>query len=412
MFKRFWWVFLVTLVLGPFLGLFIGGITAYVAPKRYESTVVLQVRPVSTLGDPASPSATPSTFFATEFEVIRSQATLDRVIDQLDLANRWGMPRVEALENLRRSIEAKNIEGTDLIEIRVRTASPNDSKIIAKTVSEAYRGRRREIESSRSDRALEELRNAVREQEDRVEEKRKVLTQLIRSGVIYDGSHSSNAARKNAALETEKIKLEGQIDTLLRYDGEQLITYAAGLNLPENIVRSLHPQWLEAQRQLKATKQAGLGDSHPSVKQQENIVEGLSKDLEEGVVALRETLRAQLELVEEQAERLRIKKEADQSKKSFPGIARVNFDDAKADFESAQSLLERLKIKLISQEMAKRISEDPIIIHSPAVESNSPASPNIPLTLFLGAAGGLALGFVAPFLIIPLLHSMTKPEPA
>ena len=67
-------------------------------------------------------------------------------------------------------------------------------------------------------------------------------------------------------LEREKIQLESQINSLLKYDNEQLMVYAAGLNLPDNTVRKLYPEYLETKRQLDADKVNGLGSEHPSVK--------------------------------------------------------------------------------------------------------------------------------------------------
>ncbi len=392
-------------------------VITYVMPKRYESSATIQVRPnlpsVQVLPGYVShdPTAGSPTFFPTEFEVIKSQKTLDIVVDKLDLINHWGSDRESCRGRLQGIIGAQNIRGTDLIEIRVRTSNPSDARMIAETVSDAYRERRKELENKRSDRAMAELREAVRSQEDLVEEKRKVLTQLIRTeGVIYsreargEGGYTEerqalSAAQKYAELETEKIKLESQIDTLLRYDGDQLITYAAGLNLPENIIRSLHPQWLEAQRQLEAAKLGGLGENHPTVQQQMKIIEGLNKDLDEGVVALRETLRAQLELVKEQAERLRDKKDKEEAEAVTHGIARYSFDDAKADFETAQALLEKLKVKLISEEMQRRISEDPVVVHADPVESQNPVSPNVKMNLALGAVVGLVFGVGIAFFL-------------
>lgn len=392
-------------------------VITYVMPKRYESSATIQVRPnlpsVQVLPGYVShdPTAGSATFFPTEFEVIKSQKTLDIVVDKLDLINHWSADRETCRARLQGIIGAQNIRGTDLIEIKVRTSNPADARMIAETVSEAYRERRKALENKRSDRAMAELREAVRSQEDLVEEKRKVLTQLIRNeGVIYsrgsggEGGYTEerqalSAAQRYADLESEKIKLESQIDTLLRYDGEQLITYAAGLNLPENIIKSLHPRWLEAKRQIEAAKLGGLGENHPTVKQQSKIIEGLNRDLEEGVVALRETLRAQLELVSEQAERLRIKKDKEEAEAVTHGIARYSFDDAKADFETAQELLEKLKVKLISEEMQRRISEDPVVVHADPVESQSPVSPNVKLNLALGAVVGLVFGVGIAFFL-------------
>ncbi|BCX48889.1 hypothetical protein HAHE_27970 [Haloferula helveola] len=392
-------------------------VITYVMPKKYESSATIQVRPniasVQVIPGMVSrdPTAGSATFFPTEFEVIKSQKTLDIVIDKLDLINHWGRDRESVRGTLQGIIGAQNIRGTDLIEIRVRTSNSADARMIADAVSDAYRERRTELENARSDQAMSELREAVRSQEDLVEEKRKVLTQLIRNEkVIYTRGGNGNegytetdeardAAMQYAKLESERIKLESQIDTLLRYDGDQLITYAAGLQLPENIIRTLHPQWLDAKRQLAALQSSGLGERHPTVLQQKKMIEGLDSDLDKGVVALRETLRAQLELTKEQAERLKVKKDEEEEEAITDGIARHSFDDAKADFETAQDLLEKLKVKLISEEMQRRISEDPVIVHADPVESQAPVSPNVKLNLALGAVVGLVFGVGIAFFL-------------
>ncbi|MCU0794415.1 MAG: polysaccharide biosynthesis tyrosine autokinase [Akkermansiaceae bacterium] len=392
-------------------------VITYVMPKRYAAVAVLQVRPsmpsVEVLPGLVSrnPGGMTQNFFATEFEVITSQKTLDIVIDELDLTNHWNMDRELVRRNLTGMIDAQNIRGTEMIEIQVRASSASDARMIAERVSKAYRIRRTELENQRSDQALAELRDAVTAQEDLVEEKRKTLTTLIRNeGIPWDPGmmgrgfytpmeKADDAARKYAELEAEKIKLESQIETLLRYSGDQLMTYAAGLNLPENVIKSLHPTYLEAQRALQALQVGGLGENHPNVKQQSKLVDELHKQLDEGVVALRETLRAQLELVKVQAERLKAK--ADQEKEGAvdDGIARQSFEDARSDFETAQELLQQLKIKEIGEQMQRRISEDPVIVHADPVENQTPVSPKVTLNLALGAVVGLILGVGIAFLL-------------
>ncbi|BCX48744.1 hypothetical protein HAHE_26520 [Haloferula helveola] len=423
MFQRFGWVFAVTLIVFPALGLLGAGVFAYIQPKKYESTATVQVRPVnpSALVVPGTITPAPTgsaTFFPTEFEVIRATRTLDMVIEDLDLTNRWGVSPAAARQQLQGMISTENIRGTDLIEIKTRASSPQDAILINNAVCDAYRERRRELEYARSDAAMQDLREAVRSQEDLVEERRKVLTQMIRNEKILTTRNSTNtpadgaaeAAKRYALLESQRIKLESQIETLLLYDGGQLVTYAAGLNLPENVVRTLHPQWLDAKRQLEALKQGGLGDSHPTVQQQTKIVEELRADLDQGVVALRETLRAQLALTKEQAERLRERNPPEEGLVLPLTRPRQSFEEAKSDFDAAQSLLEQLKIKLISEEMQRRITEDPVIVHSDPVEPERPVSPNIPLTLAIGGGGGILLGLIAPLFLIPILNAFSKDE--
>ncbi|MEP4078966.1 GumC family protein [Haloferula sp.] len=408
MFKRFWWVFLITLITGPILGLLTAGVITYIQPKIYESTTTLQVRPAYRAGEISSASGTPegfsTTFFPTEFEVIKAQKTLDAVIDRLDLCNRWALDRDSARSTLANSIQTENIRGTDLIEIRVRFTNPDDAQMIAKELAAAYSERRRKLEAARTEQALEELRDAVQTQEKTVEEKREVLTTIIRDQSITYPEDPSKALANS--LE-RKIEYENQIENLLKYDGDQLMTYAAGLQLPENIIRTLHPQYLEAKRNLDALELAGLGDSHPNIKQQRELIEGMRKDLDEGVVALRETLRAQLELATEQ--KARLEKEMKARSGSNSSSKAPSFDEAKAEFETAQRLLEKLKIKLVGEKMQRRITGSPIIIHAEPIVSRAPISPKVGLNLAIGLLAGLITGLLVPFLAIPMLHKLLPP---
>jgi polysaccharide biosynthesis transport protein len=395
-------------------------VITYVMPKKYESSTTLQVRPRTHSMEVFQGvvnrdlSGMSATFFPTEFEVIKAQKTLDIVIDDLELMNRWGLDRESVRAKLASVIDAQNIRGTDLIEIRVRASSAQDARMIAERVSEAYRSRRTKLEGQRTEQALAELRDAVQKQEDTVEDKRKTLTTIIRNQeLIYRGLNNQGgregglssddearmAALSFAELSEQKIMLDSQIETLLKYDGDQLMTYASGLQLPENIIRVLHPQYLEAKRTLDALKLGGLGERHPNVKQQKEIVEGMRRDLDEGVVALRETLKAQLELATEQLARLKEQMDEKKVKAVQQGIGLHGFDDAKAEFETSQRLLEQLKIKLVAEEMQRRITENPIIIHAEPFESQGAVSPNIPLNLALGAVVGLIFGVGIAFFL-------------
>ncbi len=163
-------------------------------------------------------------------------------------------------------------------------------------------------------RSADELRDVVEVQEEIVEEKRKALAMALRTqGVAYvpdaeagdlvgdDAPTSTRAIDEVTRLAAEKVELESQVETLLRYDDEQLMTYAAGLQLPDNLIRT---QYLESKRQLESLKQSGLAGDHPEVIQLQEVVEQMERDLAEGTEALRETLQARLDLAETQLERL------------------------------------------------------------------------------------------------------------
>jgi uncharacterized protein involved in exopolysaccharide biosynthesis len=199
---------------------------------------------------------------------------------------------------------------------------------------------------------LKELRDAIRNQEDKVEERRKVLATIVRTkGIIYRGPDAS-ALQSHHQLEAEKIQMESQISSLLKYDNEQLMVYAAGLNLPDNVVRTVYPRYQEAKRKLEGLAHAGHQSSSPQVIEQLKEIEGLKQQLDEGVKQLRATLQAQLDVASERLTRQASESDATQAAATKDGPDAQDYVDAKRDFETDQKLLEQMKLKL-AEERAK-----------------------------------------------------------
>lgn len=394
-------------------------VITYVMPKRYESNATIEVKPRERTIDPLGgslrsmgPSMTPQ-FFGTEFEKIKSRNSLARVIDNLDLVNKWGTDRESVLGILKGIVNTENIRGTDLISIRVRHTNKEDARDITAEVARAYKDYRTELEGKSMERGINELKRAVREQEDKVEERRKVLTTISRTkDIIYrvDNSFGQQGgldedqeavyvASMYNQLEGEKMQLESQIQSLLKYDSEQLLIYASGLDLPDNIIKSLYPQYLDLKRQIDGLKASGLGDRHPTITSQERILESMKEDLGEGVVNLRTRLQGQLEMAKERLEKVEIKKGETKKDALERNIDTQDYVDAKRDFETDLALLEQMKLKLITEEISGGLPNETIVVHDDPVISDSPVSPNVTLNLVLGAVVGLIFGVGIAFFL-------------
>jgi len=193
MFKRFWWVFLLMFPIGAVVGLMTAAVITYVMPKKYESEAVIEIRPRVPSGgfaggmDSRDVRRMTPQFFGTEFEKIKSRNSLEKAIERLDLVNRWNVDKETAIRILKGIVITQNIRGTDLISIRVRHTDKLDAKNIAVEVARGYKEYRQEIEQRAMQQALQELSKAVREQEEKVAERRKVLATIVRTkGIIYD----------------------------------------------------------------------------------------------------------------------------------------------------------------------------------------------------------------------------------
>jgi len=396
-------------------------VITYVMPKKYESTAEIEVKPRSPgmsplagdLGQSSRMSQITPQFFGTEFEKIKSTNSLNKVIDNLELLNKWSMDRESVIRILKAIVNTQNIRGTDLITISVRHENKEDAKDITSEVANSYKAYRIEIETREADKGLAELNKAVRDQEDKVEERRKVLANIVRTkGIIYKGTDSfygqsgvdedqgaRSALEAFNRLEQEKMQLESQINSLLKYDSDQLMVYAAGLDLPDNIIKNMYPQYLEVTRHLDSLKISGLGGNHPTVLAAADQIKAMKRQLDDGVVNLRQTLAAQRDMVTDRLKNAEIMKDDSHEEAIKRGLDAQDYVDAKRDFETDQQLLQNLKLKQISESINRKMPDEGIVIHEEPLISQAPVSPNVTLNLALGAVVGLVFGIGIAFFL-------------
>ena len=138
---------------------------------------------------------------------------------------------------------------------------------------------------------------------------RKVLANITKArGIVYHQPNAADGIQKSDSppppavnpLNTEKVRLEGQLKWLSDLTGEALLTFAGNLALPDNPVPELHRRQLMAVLDLDELKANGLGADHPKVMTKTRMLESLKAQLDTAVGALRETLKAQLHLVNAQ----------------------------------------------------------------------------------------------------------------
>ena len=394
-------------------------VITYVMPKRFESFATIELKPRERTIDPlggmmkSSGPTTSTQFFGTEFEKIKSRNSLSRVVDKLDLTSKWSTDRETVLRILKGIVGTENIRGTDLIQIRVRHTNKEDARDITAEVASSYKEYRNDLESKTQDRGVNEIRKAVRLQEDKVEERRKVLTTISRTkDIIYYGdpdmsrgggfeedSEANHALDSFLKLEDERDDLVSTVQNLLKYDSEALLIYAAGLDLPDNIIKSLYPQYLEQMRQIEGLKASGLGNRHPTILSYIRIMERTKEQLDEGVVNLRSRLQGNLELVKERLEKGEIRKRETKKEALERSIDTTDYVDAKRDFETEQELLTEMKIKLVTEQIVSELPNETIVVHDEPVISDSPVSPNVTLNLVLGAVVGLVFGVGIAFFL-------------
>lgn len=418
------------ILLTLFLVFMTSAVITYLMPKRFESFAVIEVKPRERTIDPLGsimrenvPMMTPQ-FFGTEFEKITSRNSLSRVINSLDLTSKWSMDFETVLQKLKSIVNTRNLRGTDLIEITVRHESKEDARDVAAEVALSYKEYRDELESKTHDKGTNEIRKAVGLQEDKVEDRRRVLTTISRNKkIIYYGDsqlmnyrgldendEASLALTNFTELESGKSQLESQIQNLLNYASESLLVYATGLDLPDNILKNLYPQYLELKRGIEGLKASGLGDRHPTVVSSQKIIDKMKEDLDEGVVNLRTRLEGQLDVAEKNLDKALSKKTETKDAALERSFDTTDYVNAKRDFETDQALLQQMQIKLMTEEITSSMPNESIVVHDQPVISNAQVSPKVTLNLVLGAVVGLVFGIGIAFFLEFLDTSVKRLE--
>ncbi len=221
MFKRFWWVLLAMFPVGTMVGFLVATLATYMMPKVYQSEATIEVKPSNHRpgNGPGFRTEINPQFFATELEKLQSRRAREKIVDALDLTNRWSVDRESAMGVLMDAVTTQNITGTDLISIRARHANKVDARDIAAEAANAYKEFRTETENRHADRYLQELNKAIRDQEDKVEERRKVLVTIARTKGI--SPKEADLELHQGADETREAAIQRALDAQDHVDAKR-----------------------------------------------------------------------------------------------------------------------------------------------------------------------------------------------
>jgi capsular polysaccharide biosynthesis protein len=359
-----------TLIAIP-LGFLLAGVIAYVMPRKYESRAVVQVNPSHRLamtpsGDLLQSQMTPQ-FFATQFEVIRSQATLAMVAEKLNLANRWNTSVEDAIVNLSAIVHAQNIRGTDLIEINVMHPSPEDARDIAQGVYEAYKARRLQEEQKISEESLQQLIRAIVDQQNMVNQTAKAMEQYkpVPTIVVED---------IDPAIRTQMQK-NVELLSQAKNDGERMLL--AGIMLDgENPLKVIYLEYLKAGEELEVLCQKPKAETDPQVVAKKKRIEKLSEKLKISLSEYMAQLQTQLAACglgtgsnEIDAERA------------------AQYDAKLAELNEQQRTLNEMKQQFAGDEINAKQPQNIIELHEQPVIAKDPLSPKVNRMLLLGGTG-------------------------
>ena len=129
MFRRFWWVGLLSTLLALFI--IVSGILYFwMSPAKYEASAIVQavVEDVDISQN----------YLETHMEILQSRSLLTHVASDLDLPMRWNMREDEAVAALKSMITVNLVRGTDLMEIKIRSTHSEEPVEIASALIDRF----------------------------------------------------------------------------------------------------------------------------------------------------------------------------------------------------------------------------------------------------------------------------------
>ena len=358
-------------------------------------------------------------FMLTEFETIQSGTVLSKVIDAMDLKDKWGkkynagqpMSESDAEATLKSRLDVTQVRNTKFIKITAYSDSPEEAAALANQVAKSYKEYRDEQYSDVQNAGIKSLQKQLEEQNEKVAAAQKKVDRLRVELKIND--YMANASSPSelstythlqelASLRVQKDSDYNQqkklLDNLQAMDKAEL-RKALPVAYPDPELTELLDQLNLAQQGL-IKLQLDYTPESPKYKTAKQLVDDLNSKVDDKVdgilIGLQSRVAASKAFLDTLDEDIQKAKTADieTASNAAPYFA------AKDELEGAK------RWAMILQQRAGQISVDTqlprgriVSLMEQAVPENKAVRPNKPLNIILGVVFGLVVGVGLAFFI-------------
>src|SRR6266566_5276645 len=202
-------------------------VVTYILPESYSSTARIKIErdqsDISPITDRPVLGGYDPFFLLTEFEVIKSEIVLGKVIQDLDLNREWGkkyagnepLKTSETMALLKSKMDLRQVRNTSLIDIQVFSEKPEEAAKIANALAEAYQAHRLEERMRMTRGGIEALEKRWEEQERKVREAEtnvdRLRQQLQISDVLASESAPTPLISADSLRKLEGAKMENKV---------------------------------------------------------------------------------------------------------------------------------------------------------------------------------------------------------
>ena len=359
-------------------------------------------------------------FIQTEFEVIKSQNILYKIIENLNLNVEWGkkyangqtLTTAETRSVFEKLLDLRPVRNTSLIEIRFYSEEANEAARVANEVAAVYREYRRDQQNDQTMSGIKALEKKYDDQAAKVREAQAKVDQLRTELKINEQDAAGNAPSTTLdqdtlrRLESQRIEAETQygkeasllkdLKARTRAELKNVIPTAA----PDPLLHSYLIDLGQAENKL-VSLQKDFGPENPEVKRVAALVADLTQKVNDRIDGTLIGLQSKVDA--DKAALDVLTGEVQKAKTSDTEKASNNrpYYDAKLKLEELQSFAHVLKMKIDTEYVQLQLPKNSMVEITDRCDPTTlkPVKPNRTLNIVLGVIVGLIVGVGLAFFI-------------
>ncbi len=397
------------------------GVTTYFMPRQYQSHVIIEVeqndQKIRIFGDGYQGMGMDPRFATTQFQIIQRKEMLYPVIDSMNLLQKWGetygvRTREQAYFKLRGMIDVREVRNTNLLQISVESTNPQEASDLANTIAQEYQRKRIDEQQKILSRSLATLEDEVSKQRKKVQEASEEMSRLrtelgitdLNPDSMEDPMHAQQTVLINQEATVNEARLRAanlrtKYNEIEKLTGDELMRSLPTLEIQDQTITQVLPQYQEISSELARALQSGLGRRHPTILSLQAKKATYEQQLSGQINSIRRTLAANLEITERSLAAQEDELEKARSNQRESKTRGAEYARAKNQYIQAKKVLESAELRLSTETMQRSMPMSPARIWERAEPAAGPSKPKVMLNMLLAVVVGLIVGVGLAFFL-------------
>lgn len=357
----------------------------------------------------------------TQFEIMQSQVILYRVINKLNLNERFTkrystadqpLRTDETFLFLRKKLTLSLSRNTSLIEIKAFSEDRQEAADIANQVAEAYRDYRLEDRLELAKKGIGILQESLTEKEKEFQNLQEQVDKLRKDLEINDIDPYSGKMLGTYDQETirgmERLRIEAEAEfvrfnelyTQLKEKSREELKRAIPTANPDPILQTLLDKLAEAE-QRKASLEPDYSTNHPEMIRITKLLDTLNQQVDDRLKGVLAGLATRVASFQKEADNLKAQARAAMDKERLVAEKMRPYLQAKEELDLKRQVKQALSLRVSQVEVdnLKMPTTSVVTIVDRAEPGMRPVRPNKALNISLGVFVGLILGIGLAFFI-------------